>query len=92
MLIKAVLFDMFDTLMMIEKGHEFYRPSLQRMYNYLTMQGIEVPFERFEAIYIQERDRLYAQADLNWEEPHFNPQSPRLQLRQSRLHCVGGYK
>jgi putative hydrolase of the HAD superfamily len=69
---KAVLFDMFDTLMLIEKDHEFYSPSLQRMYRYLTKKGIDVPFEKFESTYIEERDRLYAKADLNLEEPHFN--------------------
>jgi putative hydrolase of the HAD superfamily len=70
--IKAVLFDMFDTLMLIEKDHEFYPPSMQRMYQYLYRQGIDVSFEKFQDTYIQERDRLYAKADLNWEEPHFN--------------------
>jgi len=70
--IKAVLFDMFDTLMLIEKNHEFYSPSLMRMYNYLNKKGIDVPFDKFNAAYIKARDRLFAEADLNWEEPHFN--------------------
>jgi HAD superfamily hydrolase (TIGR01549 family) len=70
--IKAVLFDMFDTLMLIEKDHEFYAPSLKRMYNYLCTQGIDVPFEKFEETYIHERDKIFAQADLKYEEPHFN--------------------
>ena len=70
--IKAVLFDMFDTLMLIEKNHEFYSPSLIRMYNYLHKNGIEVPFDKFNEVYIKVRDALYVEADLNWEEPHFN--------------------
>ena len=70
--IKAVLFDMFDTLMLIEKNHEFYSPSLLRMYNYLNKNGIEVPFDKFNEVYIKVRDALYVKADLNWEEPHFN--------------------
>jgi len=70
--IKAVLFDMFDTLMIIEKNHEFYSPSLMRMYNFLFRNGIDVPFDKFNAVYIEVRDALYAEADLNWEEPHFN--------------------
>lgn len=70
--IKAVLFDMFDTLMLIEKNHEFYSPSLMRMYRYLNKKGIDVEFDRFNAAYIEARDRLYAKADLNFEEPHFN--------------------
>jgi putative hydrolase of the HAD superfamily len=70
--IKAVLFDMFDTLMIIEKDHEFYPPSIHRMYQYLHKQGIDVSFEKFQDTYIEVRDQLYAKADLNWEEPHFN--------------------
>jgi putative hydrolase of the HAD superfamily len=70
--IKAILFDMFDTLMLIEKNHEFYSPSLLRMYRYLKENGIDVPFDKFNAVYIEVRDGLYAKADLNWEEPHFN--------------------
>lgn len=70
--IKAVLFDMFDTLMLIEKNHEFYSPSLMRMYRYLNKNGIDVSFDEFNAAYIEARDCLYAKADLNFEEPHFN--------------------
>jgi putative hydrolase of the HAD superfamily len=70
--IKAVLFDMFDTLMLIEKNHEFYSPSLMRMYRYLNKNGIDVPFDKFNITYIEVRDALYAKADLNFEEPHFN--------------------
>jgi putative hydrolase of the HAD superfamily len=70
--IKAVLFDMFDTLMLIEKNHEFYSPSLIRMHNYLLKNGIDVPFDKFNEVYIKVRDALYVEADLNWEEPHFN--------------------
>jgi putative hydrolase of the HAD superfamily len=69
---KAVLFDMFDTLMLIEKNHDFYSPALKRMYTYLQGNGITTPFERFVEVYDHERDRIYAEADANWEEPHFN--------------------
>ena len=70
--IKAILFDMFDTLMLIEKNHEFYSPSLIRMYNYLHKNGIDVAFDKFNEVYNKVRDALYVEADLNWEEPHFN--------------------
>ena len=72
MAIKAVLFDMFDTLMLIEKNHGFYSPSLIRMYRYLSKNGVNVPFEKFEAAYVEARDRIFAKADENFEEPHFN--------------------
>jgi putative hydrolase of the HAD superfamily len=70
--IKAILFDMFDTLMLIQKNHEFYSPSLMRMYQYLKSHGIDVTFDKFNTAYIEERDALYAIADSNFEEPHFN--------------------
>ncbi len=70
--IKAVLFDMFDTLMIINKGHDFYSPSLMRTYKYLNRNGINVDFETFEKAYDKVRDELYAKADPNLEEPHFN--------------------
>jgi putative hydrolase of the HAD superfamily len=72
MAIKAVLFDMFDTLMMIEKDHEFYTPSITRMFRHLNRKGVDVSFEKFNETYIRERDLLFAKADLNLEEPHFN--------------------
>jgi HAD superfamily hydrolase (TIGR01549 family) len=70
--IKAVLFDMFDTIMLIEKDHEFYPPSIRRMYRYLNQRGINVSFEQFESTYISERNKIFAKADLNFDEPHFN--------------------
>src|SRR3990172_13390607 len=70
--IKAVLFDMFDTLMMIEKNHAFYSPSLRRAYDFLVKKGVTVEFPVFEKAYIEARDALYAEADAKLEEPHFN--------------------
>jgi putative hydrolase of the HAD superfamily len=70
--IKAVLFDMFDTLMMIKKNPEFYSPSLMRMYKYLHANGMYVSFDTFEKTYVKVRDGLYDKADTNLEEPHFN--------------------
>ena len=70
--IKAVLFDMFETLMMIRKNHEFYSPSLMRMYRYLNKNGINGSFDVFQKAYIKSREDLYAKADANLEEPHFN--------------------
>ena len=70
--IKAVLFDMFDTLMLVEKHRDYSSPSLLRMYKFLFQNGINVPFDIFEAAYNKSRDELYAKADPNLEEPHFN--------------------
>jgi HAD superfamily hydrolase (TIGR01549 family) len=81
--IKAVLFDMFDTIMLIEKEHEFYPHSIRRMYQYLNQQGIDVPLEKFEATYINERNKIFAKADLNFDEPHFNVRVA------ATLRCLG---
>jgi putative hydrolase of the HAD superfamily len=72
MRIKAVLFDMFDTLMIIRKNHDFYSPSLMRTYRFLNKKGIDVSFDTFQKNYIKARDELYAKVDANLEEPHFN--------------------
>jgi putative hydrolase of the HAD superfamily len=71
MLIKAILFDMFDTIMMIKKNHDFYSPSLMRMYKYLNKNEIDASFEKFQEAYVKARDELYAKADGKLEEPHF---------------------
>jgi putative hydrolase of the HAD superfamily len=69
--IKAVLFDMFETLLLGEKEHKYYLPSLVRMHKFLNEQRIEVSFDKFYAAYVKARDRLRAEAKLNFEEPHF---------------------
>lgn len=72
MRIKAVLFDMFDTLMMIERNHMFYNPSLRKAHKFLVANGVNVGFAEFQQAYIKARDALYAEADVRLEEPHFN--------------------
>lgn len=72
MRIKAVLFDMFDTLMMIERDHAFHQPSLRKTHAFLVHNGINVSFDTFNAAYVEARDALYAAADAQMEEPHFN--------------------
>jgi putative hydrolase of the HAD superfamily len=70
--IQAVLFDMFDTLMLIEKDHAFYAPSLKRAHSFLVENGVAVEFAVFRDAYIKARDALYVEADARLEEPHFN--------------------
>ena len=72
MTIKAVLFDLFDTLIMIRKNPDFNSPSFMRMYMFLSENGVSVPLDRFHEAYNEARDELYAKADPNLEEPHFN--------------------
>lgn len=70
--IKAVLFDMFDTLMMINRNNDFYSPSLMRMYKFLNAHGIDVSFTLFEQAYTKARDEIYADPEADLGEPHFN--------------------
>jgi putative hydrolase of the HAD superfamily len=70
--IQAVLFDMFDTLMIIEKNHAFYYPSLKKAHQVLVNNGVNVKFAVFRDAYTKARDALYAEADARLEEPHFN--------------------
>jgi putative hydrolase of the HAD superfamily len=70
--IRAVLFDMFDTLMLIEKNHAFYSPSLKKAHNFLVKNGVDVEFRAFKDAYIKARNALYSEADTTLEEPHFN--------------------
>ena len=72
MTVKAVLFDMFDTLMMIEKQHAFYSPAVRSMHTFLVQNGVQVTFSAFRDAYIRARDALYDAADQKMEEPHFN--------------------
>ncbi|MGB9714697.1 MAG: HAD family hydrolase [Candidatus Bathyarchaeales archaeon] len=70
--VKAVLFDFFDTLVLIEGGENFYIPSLRSLHNFLVKKGINTSFEEFKQAYFEVRDRLYSETAENLEEPHFN--------------------
>jgi len=72
MAINAVLFDMFDTLMLIVKDHEFYDYSLKKTHSFLAENGVNVDFAAFRDAYLKARDALYVEADARLEEPHFN--------------------
>ncbi|MEM3618491.1 MAG: HAD family hydrolase [Candidatus Bathyarchaeia archaeon] len=72
MKVKAVLFDLFDTLLLIKGGNAFYTPCLQKLHEFLTEKGVDASFEKFRKVYFEVRDTLYAEADKNLEEPHFN--------------------
>ena len=72
MAIQAVLFDMFDTLMLIVKDHEFYDYSLKKAHNFLVANGVDIEFKAFRDAYLKARDALYVEADARLEEPHFN--------------------
>jgi HAD superfamily hydrolase (TIGR01509 family) len=81
--VKAVLFDMFDTLMMIEKDHAFYNPAVKSMHQYVVKSGVPVTFAEFREAYIKARDLIYEEADAKLTEPHFNVRV------QNALHNLG---
>ncbi|MGQ9726251.1 MAG: HAD family hydrolase [Candidatus Bathycorpusculaceae bacterium] len=81
MRVKAVLFDLFDTLVLISDGEAFYTPSLKRLHEFLVKNGVNVDFEDFRHVYFEVRDNLYASFK-NFEEPHFNV---RVSLTLERL-------
>lgn len=72
MQVKAVLFDLFDTLLLLEKDEAYYEPSLMRLHEYLAKNDVNVSFEDFKRIYFEVRDDLYAKVEKSFEEPHFN--------------------
>lgn len=72
MRVEAVLFDLFDTLVLLESDEVFYTPCLRRLHEFLAREGINIPFEDYRRVYFEVRDRLYAETEKNLEEPHFN--------------------
>ena len=72
MRVEAVLFDLFDTLLLVKGGEAFYEPALRNLHEFLVRNGVKVTFEKFKQLYFEVRDGLYAETAGNLEEPHFN--------------------
>ncbi|MEM4704875.1 MAG: HAD-IA family hydrolase [Candidatus Bathyarchaeia archaeon] len=72
MQVKAILFDLFDTLLLVEGGDAFYEPALKKLYTFLSSQGLSVDYAMFRKAYFEVRDSLYRETLQNLEEPHFN--------------------
>lgn len=75
--IEAVLFDLFNTLVLLENDDAFYMPSLKKLHTHLVKNNINVPFEQFLRAYFEVRDQLYEQTGKTLEEPHFNTRISR---------------
>lgn len=45
---------------------------MKRAHSFLARKGVKVRFADFKDAYVKARDALYAEADANLEEPHFN--------------------
>lgn len=72
MRVDAVLFDLFNTLVLLENDDAFYMPSLKRLHNFLIQNEIDIPFEDFVRVYFEVRDKLYEETSESLEDPHFN--------------------
>jgi len=69
---EVVLFDLFNTILLVESDEVFYEPCLKKLHEFLLKNGINVPFETFKQVYFTVRDTLYAETKKSLEEPHFN--------------------
>ena len=84
MKVDALLFDLFNTLVLIENDDAYYMPSIKKLHQFLTTKGIKIPFKNFLSTYLKVRDKLYEDSAESLEEPHFN-------LRVSRTLQKFGY-
>jgi len=72
MQVEAVLFDLFDTLLLLESQEAYYPPSLRKLHDFLVKNGVNVPFEDFSKVYFEVRNKFYSESRESLEEPHFN--------------------
>jgi HAD superfamily hydrolase (TIGR01549 family) len=72
MRVNAVLFDLFDTLLLLKDAESYYEPCLRKMHKFLIKKGINVPYHHFQRVYFDVRDRFYSESRKSLEEPHFN--------------------
>ena len=67
-----MLFDLFDTLLLLESQEAYYKPSLRKLYEFLVENWVNVPFEDFRKVYFEVRDKFYSESRESLGEPHFN--------------------
>jgi HAD superfamily hydrolase (TIGR01549 family) len=72
MQVEAVLFDLFDTLVLLKSQEAYYPPSLRKLHEFLAKNGVDVSFEDFSRVYFEVRDKFYSESRESLEEPHFN--------------------
>ncbi len=68
----AVLFDLFDTLVLIDDERTSYIQSLWKMHRYLSHNGLEISFSDFKRVYLGVVDKINAETEVTLEEPHFS--------------------
>ena len=85
MQVEAVLFDLFDTLLLLEKEEIYYEACLKKMHGFLMKNGINVGLIDFSRVYFDVRDKFYSESRQTLEEPHFK-------VRVSQTLQILGYK
>jgi putative hydrolase of the HAD superfamily len=70
--VDGVIFDLFDTLLLLGSDEAYYQPSLRSLHSYLIASDVDVSFDCFSRVYFQVRDELYSEARKTLEEPHFS--------------------
>ncbi|HYA77760.1 MAG TPA: HAD family hydrolase [Verrucomicrobiae bacterium] len=69
--VKAVLFDLFDTLILIDDNHECFTNSLLKLHSSLFKNGFLCDFSDFESSYVKVAEQIEAATATNLREPHF---------------------
>jgi putative hydrolase of the HAD superfamily len=72
LLVQAILFDLFDTLLLLEDETIYYPQVLRKLYDSLVNNGIDVSYEDFQEAYFKVRERIYHEAFTTLKEHHFN--------------------
>ncbi len=70
--IKAVLFDLFDTLLLIGEEHTCYFESLAKLHSTLLKNGFTFSYADFEVAYLKVVEQINAETSASLKEPHFN--------------------
>jgi putative hydrolase of the HAD superfamily len=82
--VDAVLFDLFNTLLLTSDEETWYERCLRNMHAFLARNGVEVSYDEFHRVYFDVRDLFYSESCESLEEPHFNA---RVVRTLERLHC-----
>jgi len=69
--VKAVLFDLFDTLVILEDEDEWHDQCLTKMYGYLSDNGLKSAFAEFRQAYFKAIDQIDEETARSLKEPHF---------------------
>jgi len=70
--IKAVLFDLFDTLILVRPDRDLSENCLRSVYSFLSANGVNVSYEDFRRVYSAVRKEIYERISRSLEEPHFS--------------------